>query len=732
MAKREEEYKRLELFYQMLVHYLDRPYSDNDLAELLGTSRGNVWRIRKIIKTLEIPIEESIEQTSKYAIRKDFQMRYIHFTPEEMAALYLGARRLQQQTKTSQQYVALALRKLANAMRKPFAESLVKAAGEVQMQEQDAQQEQVFALLVQSWLAQTAVRIYHTKLHGVRRNYVVHPYHIEPSIWNDGNYLIGYSEYHAKIARFKIARIDKAVVTGGKFREATDFDIHHFLRYAWGIWSTDEEPVTVRLRFSKWAIPRVPETIWPNATLADPAADGSRIWEMPVAEWREMVPWVRSWGSDVEVLEPVTLRNRLMKDIRHLVRHYGIGDTSSAQTPADAIAHTQNDAGERHNLLKHLHAVAEMAAEFATPFGGGDLARYLGLWHDIGKFHPAFQAYLLEAEEDPTRKQRGPDHKAAGATVAMESKVPLANLLIQAHHGGLQTKEDFTRWYEGRKGAVTEAITLARQADPELLNFGASPAALFPTHIQKDPYAAEFFLRFVFSALVDADFLDTEQHFNPERNAQRQMSWSISALWQRVDAQQTAFAAAAEPTPVNQLRQEIYTACLSAATLPPGLFRLTVPTGGGKTRSGLAFALKHAKEHGLRRVIIAVPFITITEQTAAVYRQVLETDVDEQPVVLEHHSGAVEAMTDQESGSNTIWNRLAAENWDAPVIVTTTVQLFESLFASGTSRCRKLHRLAGSVILLDEAQALPMGMLDPILSALRELCTHYGSDPTSL
>jgi len=372
MAKREQEYKRLELFYQMLVHYLDRPYSDAELGELLETDRTNVYRIRNIIASLEIPLEESTER-GKYVLPRDFQMQYIHFSNEELAALYLGARRLQQQTRTSQQHVAYALRKLANAMRKPFAESLTRAAGEVQAQEQNDQQQQVFSLLVQSWLNQTPVRLYHTKLHGVRRDYVVHPYHIEPSMWNDGDYLIGYSEYHQKIARFKIARIDKVVVTGGQFRAATDFDIHHFLEHAWGIWSTDEEPVTVRLRFRQWAIPRLTETVWPNATLTDPAADDSRVWEMPVAEWREMVPWVRSWGADVEVLEPVELRNRILKDIRHLARYYGIVDTTNSRNPADAIAHTQNAAGERHNLLKHLHAVATMAAEFAEPFGGHEL-----------------------------------------------------------------------------------------------------------------------------------------------------------------------------------------------------------------------------------------------------------------------------------------------------------------------------------------------------------------------
>ncbi len=416
MAKREGEYQRLELLYQMLLHYLEQPYSDNEMGEELHTDRTNVWRIRKLMgdatKGLGIPIQESIELPGKYFIRKDYQMRYIHFSPQEMAALYLGARRLQQQTKTSQAHVELALGKLANAMRKPFAEGLIRAAREVKAQEQDAQQGQVFAELVQSWLDQTPVRIYHTKLHGVRRDYVVHPYHIEPSMWNDGNYLIGYSEYHGKIARFKTARIDKVVITGGSFRQATDFDVHDFLQHAWGIWSTDEEPTIVRLRFRKWGIPRLTETVWPNATLTDPAADGSRVWEMPVAEWREMVPWVRSWGSDVEVLEPVELREVMKADVKRLMKRYDIQGTSQIQLQ-DKLLRCWGKTGQHeqdfHPAIFHMLDVAYVAeclllhstsrwrsvlssALNANPDELVNWLPWMIAMHDIGKISVPFQA----------------------------------------------------------------------------------------------------------------------------------------------------------------------------------------------------------------------------------------------------------------------------------------------------------------------------------------------------
>jgi CRISPR-associated endonuclease/helicase Cas3 len=391
-------------------------------------------------------------------------------------------------------------------------------------------------------------------------------------------------------------------------------------------------------------------------------------------------------------------------------------------------AHTPAEGSSAWHLLdEHILEVSRLARDFAAPFGAAEIGYWLGMWHDLGKCNPAFQDYLRACLADPKRRGHGPDHKAAGAKYA-QPYLPVLSLLIQGHHGGLRSPAEYRNWLAEKEHehgpAIEETIQAARALLPAL--DPPQPLAI-PAAIRSDKHASEFFLRMLFSALVDADFLDTEQHFNKGKSALRGSDVSLETLWDRLEAYQRASSGQGQSV-VSQARHAIYQACLEAAALPPGWFRLTVPTGGGKTRSGMAFALRHALAHGLRRVIVAVPFISITEQTAHVYRELFGGDDAEAPVVLEHHSSAQHVRGDaDEFAPGQQWARLAAENWDAPIIVTTTVQLFQSLFAAGTSPCRKLHRLAGSVLILDEAQALPAHLLAPILDALKQLTAHYGT-----
>ncbi|HMO58786.1 MAG TPA: CRISPR-associated endonuclease Cas3'' [Roseiflexaceae bacterium] len=382
-----------------------------------------------------------------------------------------------------------------------------------------------------------------------------------------------------------------------------------------------------------------------------------------------------------------------------------------------------------HLLLDHLIAVAETARGFADSWGAGEIAYYLGLWHDIGKANPAFQNYLLRCYADANAKGTGPDHKAAGASIAHKHMPPLA-LLVQGHHGGLKSRSEFIQWYQERQSdkiddTNSSAIQVAVERVRELISEIDPAQPLGLPAFTNNPYSAEFFLRMLFSTLVDADYLDTEQHGNEERAQQRGSSVSFAQLLARFEADQARLTGRRDDA-VGKARHSIYESCLTAAQQPPGLFRLAVPTGGGKTRSAMAFALHHALQHNLRQVIVAVPFISITEQTASVYRELFETE-DGSSVVLEHHSGSAPQLEVTDYDPSRVWSRLAAENWDAPIVVTTTVQLFESMFASQTGRCRKLHRLAKSVIILDESQVLPSHVLTPILDGLRELCRHYGA-----
>ncbi len=235
----------------------------------------------------------------------------------------------------------------------------------------------------------------------------------------------------------------------------------------------------------------------------------------------------------------------------------------------------------------------------------------------------------------------------------------------------------------------------------------------------------ELWLRFVFSALIDADRLDTEAHFRPGYRPDT-VAVPVADLDDRCGRRRAAAVVGRRHDPVAAARAGMFEEVMAHAGGPRGWFELTAPTGSGKTIAALSFALRHAAANGQRRVVAAVPFISVTEQVAGVYRDLLDsTDGDEGvPVVLEHHSGLV---TESDSGGGAaLWSRLAAENWDAPVVVTTTVQLLESLFHNAPTRTRKLHSLAGSVLVLDEVQSVPWRLLEPTLDVLRELVRSYG------
>ena len=383
------------------------------------------------------------------------------------------------------------------------------------------------------------------------------------------------------------------------------------------------------------------------------------------------------------------------------------------------IAHSENPDGRQQPLLEHLDSVARLAAQFAQTFQSERFAEWLGWWHDAGKVAPDVQAYL----KDITAAPPGPDHSSAGMLAAERLLHPLA-FNVAGHHGGLADLENLKRRIERKKEEVR--VTNALERAEVLLADLAPPldTRTLPTFLQHEQHEmkarrAAFWTRMLHSALVDADCLDTEAHFHPDKAALRKVEIKLDNLWPRFEQSQRTLMRDKSGL-VNTVRREIYDTCLACADESPGIFSLTVPTGGGKTRSAMGFALRHALRYGKRRVIVALPYTSIIEQNADVYRTLFGNEV-----VLEHHSAVAGREHAGEEAAAERWARLAADNWDAPVIVTTTVQLLESLFANRNSRCRKLHNLVKSVLILDEVQTLPPHLLRPTLEALEHLVEAY-------
>ncbi len=413
------------------------------------------------------------------------------------------------------------------------------------------------------------------------------------------------------------------------------------------------------------------------------------------------------------------------------------------ETAAESYFAHSTDRPDRRDwepLEEHLRSVEERAGFFAREFGAMSFGRLVGLWHDLGKYAPAFQEYLLASacaesagiEIDLHRFEVSGkvDHSSAGAQHAVRKCPILGHLLASAiagHHSGLLDARADGASLEARLrkalpelGVVPESI----ENPSESGTFLPLPPPLDRALSARDPFGVAFFARMLFSCLVDGDFLETERFLNPRRSSERPR-WNDDILIRVSTALAEHVSEVEEKAPdteVNRARRAVREACIEAAPLEPGFFSLTVPTGGGKTLASLSFALEHAKRWGFRRVIYVIPFTSIIEQNAKVFREVTAraTAADEEDPILEHHSNLAEG---QESESS----RLATENWDAPIVVTTSVQLFESLFANRTSACRKLHNLAGTVVVLDEAQTLPVDVLQPCVAALKELVAGYGS-----
>jgi CRISPR-associated endonuclease/helicase Cas3 len=391
---------------------------------------------------------------------------------------------------------------------------------------------------------------------------------------------------------------------------------------------------------------------------------------------------------------------------------------------------------EWERLSHHLAAVGGRAAAFAAVFGWAEAARAAGQLHDIGKCSAAFQSYITALRDGANVGRRGPDHSTAGARAAAAIYPrPAGRLLaftIAGHHAGLADAKELDRRLDKDYAIEPHDGWQTHSGQPPAAALLA-PTRKFDTSDHRG-FTEAFLTRMLFSCLVDADYLETETFYARAKGetVERGGFAGIAALRDQLRRHMADKRSGSTASAINALRDRVLDHAVGKAALLPGLFTLTVPTGGGKTLASLSFALEHAVFHGMERVIYVIPYTSIIEQTAGVFREALNTIDD----VLEHHAsfdweaagardGIVGADDEGPGGVNKL--RRAAENWDAPIVVTTAVQFFESLFANRTSRCRKLHNLAGAVIVLDEAQTLPIHLLRPCMAAVDELCRNYGA-----
>ena len=377
------------------------------------------------------------------------------------------------------------------------------------------------------------------------------------------------------------------------------------------------------------------------------------------------------------------------------------------------LAHIAKD-GRTQTVLEHLEGVSKRCAASAAAFGAEEQGRETGLAHDVGKYSGAFQKRL----------RGGPrvDHATAGAFECLKLGQPFAAFAVAGHHGGLPDG--------GGQGDKPDAGTflgrINRAKKGKLDDYSAwtqelsLPAAAVPDFLKNDKLAGMFFTRMLFSCLVDADYTDTGEFMDGQAPDVNETP-STEHLWERLQA----YIAGWFPPKgkLNARRCAILEQCIrEGRRRAPGLFTLTVPTGGGKTVASLAFALAQAKQQGMKRVVYVIPYTSIIEQTADTFRKILGPEN-----VLEHHSGVLFDL-DRDGELTPEAERLAraTETWNTPVVVTTAVQFFESLFSNKPSQCRKLHNLAQSVILFDEAQMLPLPYLRPCVWAMAQLAAHYG------
>ena len=389
------------------------------------------------------------------------------------------------------------------------------------------------------------------------------------------------------------------------------------------------------------------------------------------------------------------------------------------------IAHSSSDERPSQSLTEHLANVAQQAAKFAEDFGEADCARLIGLWHDLGKATPEFQDKL---RKNPHRRV---NHKGMGAWWAFERGIYDVAFAIAGHHSGMPDKTTLQSMCESKVEGAWAGMAYFQTLRERLLShaYPELEPKTRPDYRALTPTDFDLRVRMLFSCLVDADRLDTEQYCQGPAARSEAKFPLISELIDRFFDEQERFSkksllAENGDSDLFRLRRRVFEEARQAGEKPQGIFSLTVPTGGAKTRAALGFAFEQARTHGMKRVIVVLPYTSILDQMAEVYADIFGEDA-----FLLHYTGwqSRDGKNEVEESPLEKKMQLAAENWDAPLILTTTVQLFDSIFSNKPGDCRKLHNLANSIIVLDEVQTLPLKYLEPICSVLSGLQKNYGA-----
>lgn len=753
-AERLEEMKRL---------YIQRAFSDMEMAERLEVDRSTIHRDRKDLME-DYPVEQ--DEEGRWHIPKTKLISEIKLNLHEALTLYLAGRKTSRQTKFHQPHTVNAVEKLAATLRQPMTERLLKSAERLMAQEKNPEKIKIIETITQAWVEQRKARIEYQALGSDNlTRHTINPYIIEPSIWSDSVYVIAKSDFNDQVFAFKMDRILSAFLSGETFEIPESFNDEELLKNAWGIWVGNKKNEQVKLRFSPAVTRRVKESIWHPLEKVEDTEGGGCIWSVEIAEWREMLPWIRGWGADCEVLEPKELREALTREAQELAELYKV-----VEMKRKLFAHFREkdkNHKEPQYLWAHLTEASELAKKFASKIGLSKSGEILGLLHDLGKASEEFQNYLLSGEGllnpdsddyiDHIAMKGKVDHSTAGAQIiynrlwnkGSEGRIvaQVLSLAIASHHSGLidcltpSGEDNFTRRMEKAEASshVNEAFSNLAEQERITIEELLADDLLIREVMEKLKSVKEenesqqtllfkhgLLIRYLLSCLLDADRLNTADFEFPGnarlRNNNIYPEWE--SLIKRLNIKLDEFERKPDRNEVDDIRSRVSQSCLEFSSKPKGIYQLTVPTGGGKTFASLRFALNHAKEHSMDRVFYVIPYTSIIDQNAEEARKVLE-DKDKNgnylnKAVLEHHSN----LTPDEE---TRRQNLLAENWDAPIVFTTQVQFLEALFGSGTRGARRMHQLANSVIIFDEIQTIPIRTVHMFNLAVRFLVQSCGA-----